>query len=286
MRILLTGASGFLGGAIAQHLSADADHEFFRLQRGSRGQPNEINVDLTDPDLARKLPGRMDLIVHAGACVPEKESGAQRDVAMATNAEATLKLLEYSVQAGVKRFVYVSSAAVYGIPLAAGAVGEDVAPRPDNFYALSKLAGELMLEAYTFVHGIETVALRFSYIYGKGMRASGVVSKFAAMARAGASIPLFNSGTDYFDLVHLSDAVRAVASAMQRGSGVYNIGSGRPTSVLELAMALIEVNGSTSRIEKLPATGKYHSKYLDISKAGAGLDWAPQVGLREGLREI
>jgi nucleoside-diphosphate-sugar epimerase len=205
---------------------------------------------------------------------------------MKTNAEATLKLLEYAVKAGVRRFVYVSSAAVYGLRSTADAITEDVRPQPDNPYALSKLAGELMLEAYRFVHGIETVGLRFSYIYGEGMRASSVVRKFAALARSHAPIPLFNSGSDYFDLIHISDAVRAVESAMLNGTGIYNIGSGQPTSVLELATALIEVTKARSSIEKLPSTGKYHSKYLDISKAAAELGWIPRVSLQEGLQDI
>lgn len=256
------------------------------LCRKSRGAANEIIADLSDPFMPSRLPAQVDMIIHAGAYVPEKEANADLDLAMKTNAEATLKLLEYAVKAGARRFVYVSSAAVYGLLSTAGAITEDVRPQPDNPYALSKLAGELMLEAYRFVHGVETVGLRFSYIYGEGMRASSVVKKFAALARSHAPIPLFNSGSDYFDLVHISDAVRAVESAMLKGTGVYNIGSGQPTSVLELATVLIEVTKSRSSIEKLPSTGKYHSKYLDISKAGAELNWSPRISLREGLRDI
>lgn len=286
MKILITGAGGFLGRAVGQKLQSAGGHEVWLLCRKSRGAANEILADLGDPFLHSRLPAQVDLIIHAGAYVPEKEASADLDLAMRTNAEATLKLLEYSVKAGVRRFVYVSSAAVYGLVSTAGAITEKMEPQPDNPYALSKLAGELMLEPYRFVHGVETVGLRFSYIYGEGMRASSVVKKFAALARSHAPIPLFNSGNDYFDLVHISDAVRAVESATLKGTGVYNIGSGQPTSVLELATALIEVTKSRSSIEKLPFTGKYHSKYLDICKAAAELNWSPRVSLREGLKDL
>lgn len=286
MRILVTGAGGFLGRAVAQRLGTDGNHEVLALHRTSRGAANEIIADLNDPALPSRLPAQVDLIVHAGAHVPEKEATAGMDLVMATNAEATLKLLEYAVKAGAKRFIYASSAAVYGVPVAPGAVTESVEPRPDNFYALSKLAGELWLEPYRFVHGVETVGLRFSYIYGAGMRASSVVKKFAALAKSNSAIPLFNFGNDYFDLVHVDDAVRAVETALQRGSGIYNIGSGQPTSVLELTTALLEVTGSQSQVQKLPATGSYHSKYLDISKAAEGLGWQPRVSLPEGLRGL
>ncbi len=286
MRVLVTGANGFLGRAVSRSLEAGGRHEVLRLCRKGGGAPNEILADLTAESLPSRLPAQLDLIVHAGAYVPARESAAELELAMKTNAEATLRLLEYSVKAGVKRFVYVSSAAVYGAASAPAAVAETEEPRPDNHYALSKLAGELMLEAYRFVHGVETVGLRFSYIYGPGMRESSVVKKFAGLARANAVLPLFNSGDDYFDLVHVDDGVRAVESAMERGRGAYNIGSGKPTSVLELASTMIAVLGSTSRIEKMPSSGKYHSKYLDITRAATELNWRPGVSLREGLGGI
>ena len=286
MRILLTGANGFLGRSVAQTLQAAGSHEVLRLVRRSTGAPQEIVADFTQPGLARHLPSQVDVIVHAGAYVPAKEAAAELALAMATNAEGTLRLLEYAARAGARRFVYVSSAAVYGSVLSTGAIAETVEPQPDNPYALSKLAGELMLESFRFVHGVETVGLRFSYIYGAGMRETSVVRKFAGLARSHMPLSLFNSGQDYFDLVHIGDAVRAVESALRQGTGIFNIGSGKPTSVLELATTLIAVTGSASRVEKLPATGKYHSKYLDIAKAGTDLDWVPRVPLAQGLADL
>jgi len=286
VRILITGANGFLGRAIVQNLQSNTNYEVLPLYRHARGVANEIVGDLTDPSLYARLPPQIDLIVHGGAYVPEKESAADPELAMATNAEATLRMLEYSVKAGARRFVYISSAAVYGVPLISRAVSETTEPSPDNPYALSKLAGELMLEAYRFVHGIETAGLRFSYIYGSGMRGSSVVKKFSVLAKSNSVIPLFNSGEDFFDLIHISDAVRAVECAMRRGAGIFNIGSGKRTFVHELAKTLVEVTGSMSVIDKLPPSGKYHSKYLDISKAAAELNWFPVVGLSEGLKDI
>jgi nucleoside-diphosphate-sugar epimerase len=286
MKVLVTGAGGFLGGAVMRSLQMAQGVEVFPLFRRSCEVHGAIIADLTDSRLAEHLPPQMDLIIHAGGYVPEKESTADLEIAMANNAEATLRLLEYSVKAKVKRFVYVSSAAVYGTPVLVGAVGERAEPRPDNAYALSKLAGELMLEPYHFVHAIETIALRFSYIYGIGMRESSVIKKFARLARDHAPIPLFNSGRDFFDLVHISDAVRAVRAAMHQGAGVCNIGSGRPTTVSDLAAALVEVNESRSVIEKRPAIGRYHSKYLDIDRAAVELEWRPLTDLHAGLRGL
>lgn len=250
------------------------------------GAANEIVSDLNEYSLRNRLPAHIDLVIHAAAYVPEKEAAADLDLAMKNNAEATLRLLEYSVKAGVKRFIYASSAAVYGSSPSSGAITETAAPRPDNPYALSKLAGELMIEPYRFVHGVETIGLRFSYIYGKGMRANSVVKKFSALAKSHESIPVFNSGNDFFDLLHISDAVRAVEFAMARGSGIFNIGSGKPTSVFELATTAIEVSGSRSQIEQLAAADKYHSKYLDISRAAAHLGWFPRVSLHDGLKNL
>ena len=283
MKVVVTGANGFLGGAVVRSLETAGRHEIWRLGRRATGAAREIVGDLTDRSLPGKLPAQVDLIVHAGAYVPARESAAELDLAMATNAEATLRLLEYAVRSGVKRFVYVSSAAVYGVPAIVGAVPETLTPAPDNHYALSKLAGELMLEPYRFVHGVETVGLRFSYVYGPGMRETSVVKKFLALARTNSVIPLLNGGRDFFDLVHIADAVRAVESALERGTGIYNIGSGRPTTVAELADAALAACASRGRVETLPATGRYHSKYLDIGKAAIGLQWQPRVSLSDGL---
>jgi nucleoside-diphosphate-sugar epimerase len=159
VRILLTGAGGFIGRALAGALPV-AGHEVVPLTRRTRGTPGEIIGDLTDPATFARLPARVDAIVHAAAYVPERESTAELAQAMASNAEATLRLLEYARNAGVRRFVHISSAAIYGVPMSPGAVAEDTEPRPDNAYALSKLAAELMLEPYHFVYGINTVALR------------------------------------------------------------------------------------------------------------------------------
>lgn len=282
MKILVTGAGGFLGSAIARRLD-ESGHEVVRLHRKRRDVRGEIIADLADPDLAARLPAQVEVVLHAGAYVPEKEVAAERDIAMATNVEATLRLLEYAVKAGARRFIHVSSAAVYGVPTRSGAVSEKDEPQPDNFYALSKLAGELMLEPYRFVHGLETVGLRYSYVYGPGMRGSTVIRRFVDMARNHQVIPLLNGGRDFFDLVHLDDAVGAVEAAMRRGSGVYNIGSGRPTTVKELAEAVIAATGSRSHVEMRPATAKYQSKWLDISKAAAELGWCPTIPLAEGL---
>jgi nucleoside-diphosphate-sugar epimerase len=285
MRILVTGAGGFLGSAIARRLD-ESGHEVLRLHRKPREVRGEIVADLVDPNLAVRLPARVDLVVHAGAHVPEKEATAERDIAMATNAEATLRLLEYAVQAGARRFIHVSSAAVYGIPKRSGPVSEKDEPQPDNFYALSKLAGELMLESYRFVHGLETVGLRYSYVYGPGMRGSTVIRRFVEMARNHQVIPLLNGGRDFFDLVHLDDAVRALEAAVVRGSGLYNIGSGSPTTVRELAEAVIAAVGSRSTLEMCPATATYHSKFLDISKAATELGWRPAITLAEGVARL
>lgn len=282
MKILLTGAGGFLGRGLAAALAGEG-HEVIPVNRRARGLAGEVVGDLTDPALPARLPARVEAVVHAAAHVPERESAADLAVAMAGNAEATLRLLEYARGAGVRRFVHISSAAVYGVPAAPGAVSEEAEPRPDNAYALSKFAAELMLEPYHFVHGMGTVALRASYVYGPGMRETTVVRKFLALARGGAPIPLVNEGRDYFDLVHRSDVAAAACQALGRGQGIYNVGSGRPTTVRELAEAAIAVAGSRSPIELRPASASYHSKYLDISRAAAELGWRPRVSLRDGL---
>jgi UDP-glucose 4-epimerase len=245
-----------------------------------------LQADLRDAGAVSSLAEGTDCVVHLAALLPAPGQTVRPQEWFEHNALATLNLLESCARHGVRSFVYGSTWSVYGDPSRQGRVGEEQAPAPDDLYSASKLAGELYCKPFEFAHGVVSSVLRFSYLYGAGMRADTVVMRFLDAAAKGETLTVLDGGRDATDLVHVSDAARAVVAACDRACGTCNIGAGRPTTVRELAEAAIAATRFRTGLADKPSGNAPRRMYLSTQRAKDRLAWGPQVDLVTGLRDL
>lgn len=295
MQILVTGGAGFIGSHVVDRCLRDGHQVAVvdNLRSGSRHQVDPraefIELDLRDPRLAETVARlRPEAILHFAAQIDVRVSCQDPVFDAEENILATLRLIEAGLAHGLKHFVFASSGgAIYGE--AAGAQGEDHPEVPINPYGVAKLAVDKYLHAYAVQRGLASASLRFSNVYGprQGARGeAGVVAVFCKALRAGRWPRVNGDGGQTRDFVYAPDLADAVSLVLgQRASGVFNLGTGRESSILTLAQTLCRVAGlDPDQIEHAQAIpGEQRRSLLDARKAAAELGWFPITDLEQGL---
>jgi UDP-glucose 4-epimerase len=192
----------------------------------------------------------------------------------------------------VRRVVYAASASAYGIP--AGEVQSESDPvHPLSPYAAAKLAGEEYMQAFAVAYGIGTVSLRFFNIFGPRQRAdspySGVIAIFAGLMAAGKTPTIFGDGLQSRDFTYVTDVVQALicaAKAPNVSGNIYNVGTGRSVTLLDLVAALNRQLGTNLTPKHGPErAGDIRHSRADISRARRDLGYEPSVSFDDGLKE-
>jgi nucleoside-diphosphate-sugar epimerase len=245
MRILVTGASGFVGGQLAPALAADG-HDVFALVRDGRTAPavtTPVEADLERPLDLPSLP-RVDAVVHlaqANVPFPDGATALHR-----VNTVATHELLELARTSGASVFVYASSGSVYG--LGEGAVREDDPRRADDFYAVTKRSAELLLAAYAPL--FPTVALRLFAPYGPTQTAR-LIPNLVQRVRDGVPVALNDGGRPRMTPIFVDDVVRAFTRALQlERHAVVNVAGDEVVGIDELAVAIGDAVGREPLFEQ------------------------------------
>jgi UDP-glucose 4-epimerase len=297
MRFLVTGGAGFLGAALANRLARDG-HQVRALDDLSAGDPTRLDArvlftrgDVADRPKLWTLLQDVDCVYHLAARVLVSESILYPREYNDVNVGGTVSVMEAMRDAGVRRVVFTSSGAVYG-EQAEQPVREDQIPNPQSPYAVSKLAAEYYVRTIGALWGIETVILRIFNAYGPGQNLPPshppVVPRFLHQALRGGSLVIFGGGSQTRDFVYLDDVVEALvaaATAPDVDRRIINVGSGRETSVNELAALVAKAVGREIEVLRSPAeSGGVSRLCADISLARRLLDYEPRVGLLEGLR--
>ncbi|MBN1955094.1 MAG: NAD-dependent epimerase/dehydratase family protein [Anaerolineae bacterium] len=297
MRFLVTGGAGFLGCALSNRLSA-AGHHVRVIDDLSAGDPGRLDPgvlftrgDVLDRPKLWTLLQDVDCVYHLAARVLVSESILYPRQYNEVNVGGTVSVMEAMRDAGVQRVVFASSGAVYG-EQAHQPVREDQPPNPQSPYAVSKLAAEHYVRTIGALWGIETVSLRIFNAYGPGQNLPPshppVVPRFIQQALRGGSLVIFGGGAQTRDFVYVDDVVEAlVASATTAGVDrrIVNIGSGRETSVNDLAVLVARVTGQEVEVLRSPAgSGGVSRLCADVSLARQTLGYQPRVDLPEGLR--
>ncbi|MFQ3591667.1 MAG: NAD-dependent epimerase/dehydratase family protein, partial [Gemmataceae bacterium] len=206
-------------------------------------------------------------------------------------ASGTLHVLDAARRHGVRRVVYAASASAYGLPSAA-VQSESDPVRPLSPYAAAKLAGEVYCQAFAATYGLETVRLRFFNIFGPRQRSdspySGVIAIFASLLAAGQTPTIFGDGRQTRDFTYVSDVVQALRKAAVTPGlrdEVFNIGTGKATTLLELLAELNALLGTQIQPRHAEArVGDIRHSCANIELARARLGYAPQVSFAQGLR--
>jgi UDP-glucose 4-epimerase len=312
--VLVTGGAGFIGSHTVAALRA-AGRRVVVLDDFSTGRRENL-AEWTDDsqveviagdvrgDVAALLAGRgpFAAVVHLAAQTSVVRSISAPIDDLDLNLRATARLLLWAAAAGARRFVFASSAAVYGEPRRVP-VAESDPTAPLSPYGAAKRAAELYLGCLGPLYGVATVCLRLFNVYGPRQDPhspySGVVAAFLARARGGESLVIFGDGTQTRDLVYVGDVARAIALAVGQGPAGHvlfkgdtppepagiNVGSGRETSILELAAAVQRVCGEDQPIAFAAArAGEIARSAAVTEKAAELLGFRAEVELEEGLR--
>lgn len=286
MRIVVTGASGFIGRHVVAEL-LQAGHRVETVHRGealSLPAARHTRVDVLSPEARAAVHGA-DAVVHLAGQGDVQASFEQPFEYSRLNALGTLNVLEGLRQTG-GHLVLASTQRIYAP--ASEPLREDAALAPTDPYAVSKLVAEQWCRMYAEQLGVPTTTVRLFSVYGPGQvgqGTSGVVSIFLDRARRGE--PLEVHSTQRRDLTYVGDVARGVRLAIERphsAGRVYNIATGAGTSLEELARLVCRVAGSSSAVVPPPRGSSEGDRVADISLARRELGYTPMVDLEEGVR--
>ena len=301
MRALVTGAAGFIGSHLSEHL-LERGHEVTGLDAFTDYYPREVKeanlaslrkraaFDFVETSIRNAhLPDLLDGVTHVFHLAAQAGVRASwgRDFTIYTelNIDATQILLEACASRRLERFVYASSSSVYGdhveLPMA-----EDARPQPVSPYGVTKLAAEHLCLLYQATSGVPAVALRYFTVYGPRQRPDMAFHRFLRAVAAGEPIPLYGDGEQTRDFTFVEDAVAATVAAGVRGrpGGVYNIGGGSRVSMNEILDVIASVTGRKPEIRREVAQkGDMRDTFADTSRARTDLGFVPTVALEDGI---
>lgn len=319
MRILVTGAAGFIGHALSRALLARGDqvvgidnmNDYYQVslkrdrlatlveQGGNRFAFHELdfsNMGALDAALGET---QFDRIVHLGAQAGVRYSLENPQAYVSSNLAGHVNMLELARHRQVEHMVYASSSSVYGgnakLPFAV----EDRVDHPVSLYAATKRADELMSETYAHLFRTPLTGLRFFTVYGPWGRPDMMLWNFTRRILAGEPIPVFNHGDMYRDFTYIEDIIAGVIAcldsapaddgAAKAGGSVkphalYNIGNSRSEHLMKVIGVLEEACGKKAVVEMLPMQpGDVHKTYADISAIQRDLGYAPTTGVDVGV---
>ncbi len=315
MATLVTGGAGFVGSNIAKGL-AERGHQVvcFDLTPADALlrkylEPWSENVTFFQGDILNvkhlrqvEAQNPIDKIVHAAVFTPSRagnmETERSRDI-VKINIEGTVNLLGLASSATLKRFLYVSSEAVYGDPPTGGAlVNEDAPSRPRNLYAVSKHASELLTRRYGELHGFETASVRLSYPYGPMERITGHRTRMSLIYQWTGNVvrgePIVvedrTQSRDYTFVGDVAAGIQTVLDAPALPHDVYNVSAGRPVTLEEVINALTALRPSLQVIdapsEELPEELRPMESQAvrDASRIKADLGFSPSHDITAGLK--
>ncbi len=319
MRVLVTGAAGFIGFALAQRLLARGDvvigvdslNDYYQVSLkqdrvaalvaagGNRFAFHHLDfADMAALD--RALEGsEIDRIVHLGAQAGVRYSIENPHAYVSSNLAGHVNLLELARHRAVEHMVYASSSSVYGgnakLPFAV----EDRVDHPVSLYAATKRADELMSETYAHLFRLPLTGLRFFTVYGPWGRPDMMMWNFTRRILAGEPIPVFNHGDMYRDFTYIDDIIAGVVACLdsppandgaEKAGGsvkphaLYNIGNNRSEPLMKVIGLLEEACGKKAEMELLPMQpGDVHKTYADITAISRDLGYAPTTSIEAGV---
>jgi len=319
MRVLVTGAAGFIGSALALRLMARGDqvvgidnlNDYYpvslkeaRLTRlTTEGEDAFVfrKVDFSDmAALEAALSGeKFDRIVHLGAQAGVRYSIENPHAYVQANLVGHLNMLEIARHRGTEHMIYASSSSVYGGNTKLPFSVDDRVDHPLSLYAATKKADELMSETYAHLYRIPLTGLRFFTVYGPWGRPDMMMWIFTKAILAGEKIPVFNGGDMYRDFTYIDDIVSGIAAVLdsppadngeQKAGGsfkphaLYNIGNHRSEHLMKVIEILEQECGQKADMDLLPMQeGDVQKTYADIDAIQNDIGYQPTTGIEVGV---
>jgi UDP-glucuronate 4-epimerase len=319
MRVLVTGAAGFIGAALAERLLERGDHviaidnlnayypvslkrdrlERLRARGGARF--DFVEIDFAEGRaLSRALDGtEFARAVHLGAQAGVRHSLDNPQPYVASNLIGHFNLLEAARHRKLEHFVYASSSSVYGANAKVPFSTEDRVDHPLSLYAATKKADELMSEAYAHLYRLPMTGLRFFTVYGPWGRPDMMMWLATAAILEKRPVRVFNNGEMWRDFTYIDDIVAGVVAALdspppddgsvKAGGGaaphaIYNLGNNRPEHLMKVISLIEAACGREAQLELLPMqAGDVPRTFADISVTGSKLGFAPTTSIEIGI---
>ncbi|MEM3672600.1 MAG: SDR family oxidoreductase [Candidatus Bathyarchaeia archaeon] len=301
MSVLVTGGAGFIGSYLVERLLKE-DYNVVVLDDLSSGKTENLDLknrrllflkgDIRDKKLVKKALKGVKVVFHLAALVDVQFSVKNPLLVNQVNVCGSLNILEESIKNNVAKFIYASSCAVYGEPQYLP-INEEHPTNPLSPYAVSKLTTEKYCQVFNKLYGLKTVSLRLFNVYGprqEGNSYSGVISQFIRQLRSSKPPIIFGDGSQTRDFVYVLDVVDAFYKAMDAKQciGEINVGSGKETSIKELAKILIEKFGlkNVEPVYTKPREGDIKRSWANIEKAKHELGYKPNFTLNDVLGRL
>jgi UDP-glucuronate 4-epimerase len=306
MKVLITGAAGFIGSHLSERLlgegwtvvGVDNFDDFYDPQikrRNIAGCLENKNFKLVEADIRdvaamdAAVGEGMDIIVHLAARAGVRPSIAQPLLYADVNVNGTTVLLEAARKQGTDKFIFASSSSVYGNNEKVPFSEDDNVDFPISPYAATKKAGELVCHTYHHLYGISTTCVRYFTVYGPRQRPDLAIHKFARLIEEGKPITVYGDGSMSRDFTYIDDIIDGTVAAMEKCDGfhIYNLGESRPVTVNDLVAEIEKTLGKKAVVEYVPPQpGDVERTYADVSKAAKELGYKPATTIEEGLAEF
>ena len=295
MKALVTGGAGFIGSTLVKRL-LEFDYEVIVIDNESGGGKANWNLEAEnhDFDLAdfsyyerlKNLMWSVDYVFHMAADVSVQYCVEEPENSYANNMNCFINVIGAARETNIKRFVFSSTSAIYGLLDKVAIETDDISPL--NAYSYSKYAGECLAKMYYKLYGLQTVCLRYFNVYGPGQPSRGqyapVLGIFEKQLASGQNLTVVGNGLQERDFVHVDDVVEAnivvAAQDMDKYGEVYNVGTGKSISIIDLARKI------SDNIEYVPPRdGEARYSCADTTKIQSAYGWKPQKTLDEWINE-
>lgn len=291
MKILITGATGFIGHHLFLKLKKGGHEvEGLSLEKVMIDGKKTVILNLQNKDKLRHFlkNKNFDVIVHLAARIPYSIYGRDAEGSLIENFQTTLNLLEEFNKIRTKKFIYASSMSVVGPPEYLP-VDEKHPLNPENFYSAGKILGEMLCERFRAKTNKNITVLRISAPYGPGQNKNYVIPLFIKRSLASQNILIHGTGKREQDFVYITDVIDAFITAIRHNcSDIYNIGSGESTSTFNLAKIILKnIKHTTSKIAlsgKKDLQENYKMR-VDIDKAKRDLKYSPKISIEKGVKK-
>lgn len=307
MRILVTGAAGFIGSHLCERLIAQEVHvagldnfdEFYGRDIKEANIADLLQCDnfkfiegdIRDAECVESIlnEDKIETIVHLAAKAGVRPSIEDPVGYQDVNINGTVVVLEAARKADIKKFIFGSSSSVYGNNKKVPFSESDSVDFPISPYAATKKAGELLCHTYSHLYGIGVTCLRFFTVYGPRQRPDLAIHKFSKLIKAGKPIPVYGDGSMQRDFTYIDDIIDGTMAAINKFSGyeIYNLGESRPVRLDELIREIEKALGKKAVVNRLPMQpGDVYQTYADVTKAKEDLGYAPNTELADGLAKF
>jgi UDP-glucuronate 4-epimerase len=317
LKLLVTGAAGFIGSHLCERLIAQG-HDIIGLDNFDPFYDKKIKLDniatvqqsksfkfiegdirnpacveqaltssITQEHGQPALPA--DAIVHLAAKAGVRPSIENPAGYTDVNINGTVVMLEAARELGVKKFFFASSSSIYGNNKKVPFSESDNVDYPISPYAATKKAGELICHTYSHLYDIDITCLRFFTVYGPRQRPDLAIHKFAKLIESGQPIPVFGDGSMRRDFTYIDDIIDGVTAAIEKckGYNIYNLGESRPVRLDELISEIEKALGKKAKINRLPLQpGDVIQTYADVEKAKKELGYNPSTEIPIGLQKF